>query len=190
MKGSPNATTKLHPRRSWNRWRDTIGHLYLDENWTMPEIATHLTSYGMVCNHRQIKNRLKDWRWELKKTPTRHYLAMMAVAEEMRKEGDDDDIVFRVPKRRGTELYDLKRVSKACLRAKKRSDQVQKDFVLPSVEDARLVLEDAGITADFVRVSDTSPEVSGDPEGTSMVEDPPPTPVRRSVLRIDELCTS
>ncbi|KAJ9621144.1 hypothetical protein H2204_011971 [Knufia peltigerae] len=189
MKGSPNATTKLHPRRSWNRWRDTIGHLYLDENWTMPEIATHLTSYGMVCNHRQIKNRLKDWGWELKKTPTRHYLAMMAVAEEMRKDGDDDDIVFRVPKRRSTEHYDLKRVSRACLRAKKRLDEVQKDFALPSVEDARLVLEDAGITADFVRMS-TALEVSRDSEGRLMVEDSPPTAVRRSVLRIDELCTS
>ncbi|KAK6383705.1 hypothetical protein LTS17_002997 [Exophiala oligosperma] len=155
-----NARSLHHPRDAWEIWREAIGHLYLAENRTCGYIKAFLISNHFPCSERQIKNRLRDWKLERKKTPSQHYLAMMSVANNERNAGYE--IVFKVPKRWGMEHFNLKKIKKECDRVKKRFGRAHDDFSLPSLENARLVLRNAGITP-FLGRPAPYPDISGAP---------------------------
>lgn len=138
---SPKAP--CHPREVWESWKVTIAQMYLRENKTCAEIRTHLLGQNFHCSERQIKNRLSEWKFECKKTPSQHYLAMLVVADAYPADGYE--IMFDVPKRHDREFFSLKKIKKECDRVRKKCLKERARFLPPSLEEAQRILQDANI---------------------------------------------
>ncbi|KAK5213646.1 hypothetical protein LTR47_000834 [Exophiala xenobiotica] len=136
-----------HPREVWEAWKGTIAQMYLRENKTCGEIRTHLLGKNFPCSERQIKNRLSEWKFECKKTPSQHYLAMLVVAEAYPADGYE--VMFDVPKRHDREVFSLKKIKKECDRVKKKCHKDRTRFGPPSLEDAQRILCDANIRVNW-----------------------------------------
>jgi hypothetical protein len=131
-------------KEAWESWKGKIKCLYLSENKTCSEIKAVLDQEGFHVSERQIKNRFSEWNLERKKTPGKHYLAMMVIAEWFRKQGHE--VVFEVPKRDKRMPYTRQRVKKECERVRKRLSKEKESWILPSLEEAQQTLEEAEIT--------------------------------------------
>ncbi|KIW19841.1 hypothetical protein PV08_00416 [Exophiala spinifera] len=159
-----------HPKDAWDYWRETIDHMYLHENKTCGDIRAYLISNDFSCSERQIKNRLREWKYESKKTPSQHYLAMLSYANSERVDGYK--IKFDVPKRDGRVYFSLKKIKKECDRVKKKYENAHVEFSLPSYEVAERILWDADIRIsrhlaepDDLTRSKSYPEIPGEPDG-------------------------
>ncbi|KAK4937976.1 hypothetical protein LTR10_021465 [Elasticomyces elasticus] len=135
--------TPCHSREEWEEWKAAIGRMYLDENKTCKEIKTYLDRAQFGCTERQIKNRLSEWKFECKKTPAQHYMAMLSVTIALAHQGFD--VVFDVPKRLAREDFTVKKVKKECDRIRKKCDKDRTTFTIPSIETAEQALCDANI---------------------------------------------
>ncbi|KIX02375.1 uncharacterized protein Z518_08316 [Rhinocladiella mackenziei CBS 650.93] len=131
-------------KEEWETRKATIRQLYLSENKTCKAIKGFLNAEGFNVTSRQIKNKLNDWKFERKKTPAEHYLAMLTVANFLVRRGID--IVFDVPKRDERQDYTVQKVKKECDRIKKKKNACDRVlFVLPPLGEARNILRTADI---------------------------------------------
>ncbi|KAI1618637.1 hypothetical protein EDD36DRAFT_37421 [Exophiala viscosa] len=135
--------TPCHSREEWEAWKAAIGRMYLDDNKTCREIKAYLDKAQFSCTERQIKNRLSEWKFECKKTPAQHYMAMLSVTIALAHRGFD--VVFDVPKRLAREDFTVKKVKKECDRIRKKCDKDRTTFAIPSPEAAERALHDANI---------------------------------------------
>lgn len=117
--------------------------MYLDENKTCREIKAYLDRAQFGCTERQIKNRLSEWKFECKKTPAQHYMAMWSVTTALAHQGFE--VVFDVPKRLAREDFTFKKIKKECDRIRKKCDKDRITFAIPPTEVAGRALRNANI---------------------------------------------
>ncbi len=131
------------PKEAWESWKQEIHGWYLTHNWTCHEIQKALRHRRFIVSERQIKNRLSEWKFERKKTPYTHYLAMSVLSDCCRGE-----IEFEVPKRETRVIYSSQKVKKECERVKKRynSPSCAETLNWPSLDDAQCLLREADIS--------------------------------------------
>ncbi|KIW32869.1 hypothetical protein, variant [Cladophialophora immunda] len=132
------------PRETWEALKPEIRKWYLKENQTCEYIQKQLRLRSLFVSERQIKNRLSEWKYERKKTPHQHYLAMLVVAESWKARGGE--AVFEVPKREERVTYNAQKVKKECERVRKRHLSQRESFKLPSLCEAEYTLRSAGIS--------------------------------------------
>ncbi|KAL6246214.1 hypothetical protein RBB50_006449 [Rhinocladiella similis] len=117
--------------------------MYLSDEITCGDIRAHLISNDFACSEKQIKNRLREWNFECKKTPSGEYLAMFSYANSGR--GRRYEVVFDVPKHLGRAYFSRNKIKKECDRLKIKCERGHASFSLPSFEDAEVILSDADI---------------------------------------------
>ena len=130
-------------KEAWEGRKDIIRRRYLIENRTCGDIQKELAALGFKVSERQIKNRLSEWKLERKKTPHQHYMAMLVVAECYKAGGFE--VEFDVPKREERAIYTTQKVKKECERVRKRYTKCPEPFRLPSLYEARHILDMAEI---------------------------------------------
>ncbi|OAP59947.1 hypothetical protein AYL99_04949 [Fonsecaea erecta] len=135
------------PRETWEALKPDIRRWYLRENRTCEYIQKQLRLRSIFVSERQIKNRLSEWKYERKKTPHQHYLAMSVVAEAFKARGHE--AVFEVPKREELVTYNAQKVKKECERVKKRYLSHRESLRLPTLFEAEYTLRVAGISWKF-----------------------------------------
>ncbi|KIY00564.1 uncharacterized protein Z520_03227 [Fonsecaea multimorphosa CBS 102226] len=132
------------PRETWEALKTDIRKWYLKENRTCEYIQKQLRLRSLFVSERQIKNRLSEWKYERKKTPHQHYLAMLVVADSWKARGGE--VIFEVPKREERVTYSAQKIKKECERVKKRYLLHRESFKLPSLCEAEYTLRVAGIS--------------------------------------------
>ncbi|OAG43961.1 hypothetical protein AYO21_01813 [Fonsecaea monophora] len=132
------------PRETWEALKADIRRWYLRENRTCEYIQKQLRLRSVFVSERQIKNRLSEWKYERKKTPHQHYLAMLVVADSWKARGSE--AVFEVPKRDERVTFNAQKIKKECERVRKRHLLHRESFKLPSLCEAEYTLRVAGIS--------------------------------------------
>lgn len=125
----------------WESFKERIREWYLRRNYTCNAIRRLLAGEGLVVTSRQLKIKLSEWKFELKKTPHTHYLAMMAVANFFHHQ-HGVELEFQVPKREDRFAYPIRTIRKESHRVQKRNPATK----LPSLENAKDTLRKNDIT--------------------------------------------
>jgi tetratricopeptide (TPR) repeat protein len=122
----PNPRARPHPIEEWEAQKDVVRDAYLTQNMTLEDVAKTLAHHhDFVVNGRQLKEKVKAWGFELKKTARENYLAMSTVMSHRDTQGLET--LFSVPKRLRREIYEPKQI---------RKEVVRKTDVPPSLPEA------------------------------------------------------
>jgi len=130
---------RIHSREVWEGYRELVHDLYLKQNWKSQQVTDFLNeTCGLAVTDRQVKNKIKDWKFNQKRTCAEFYRAMLVVANH-RQAANGLGTVFQVPKKDTRIEVPTKRIKKEVDRQKYLVD-------LPSIEEARRLLSSKGYT--------------------------------------------
>ncbi|KEF59823.1 uncharacterized protein A1O9_04671, partial [Exophiala aquamarina CBS 119918] len=130
---------RIHSREVWEGYRELIHNLYLKQNWKSQEVTDFLNdNYSLAITDRQVKTKIKDWKYNQKRTCAPFYRAMLVVSNH-RRDINGLSTVFQVPKKDTRVEVPTKRIKKEVERQKELVD-------LPSIEEAERLLLTKGYT--------------------------------------------
>lgn len=130
---------RIHSREVWEGYRELVYNLYLKQNWKSQEVTDFLNdNYSLAVTDRQVKNKIKDWKYNQKRTCAPFYRAMLVVSNH-RRDINGLSTVFQVPKKDTRVEVPTKRIKKEVERQKELVD-------LPSIEEAERLLLAKGYT--------------------------------------------
>lgn len=130
---------RSHSREVWEGYRELVYNLYLKQNLSLARVTAFLNeNYGLGITGRQLKNKIKEWGYDQKRTSAPFYRAMLVVANH-RQDIDGLSTVFQVPKKASSEDFFTPRIKKEVDRQKGLVDW-------PSIEEAERLLIAKGYT--------------------------------------------